>query len=113
MPAAYSVVPESTLADDVLPRWDMSGVFPGLASAPFEQAVADLTRQIDALKSVFDAPALSATDAERVIGQLDRALARAEIVETYASCVAFTDADDQAAQRALDLVTRLRGRLNA
>jgi hypothetical protein len=40
---------DNSAETDTLPQWDLSNVYPGLDSEPFEQALADLRAQLDGL----------------------------------------------------------------
>lgn len=103
------------------PRWDLSNVYPGLDSAEYAAAVADLGRQIDALTAhLTDAAALPlSTPVATLAGHLAEAIDRfnaigvlAGTVGPYVRAFVTTDSRDLAARRKLSeqdpVMVRLR-----
>src|SRR5690349_11297126 len=97
---------------DTLPHWDLSNVYPGLDSAPFQAAGEDLSRQLTELEAFLDqhhlaraadatAPAPAAF-AEALNGFLTRMNAQLELnltVGAYVGSFVTTDSFNTAAKR--------------
>ncbi len=92
-----------------LPHWDMTPIFPSLASPEFEQGFRDVTTHIDELAARFDREAIAkrepaALDAatvgafERVIAQLNAVLDEFRTLSAYISAFVSTDSRDNLAQ---------------
>ena len=58
----------TTLELEVLPRWDLSNVYPDLESDKFRKAVSDLNRQVDQLDSYLDENHISRTTTDQPRG---------------------------------------------
>lgn len=95
--------------ESLLPRWDMTVVFPSLESPEFTQAFAAVKAEIGALLVEFDASDVrrreeSGVDAalvaafERLTGRLNAFYSDVRVVGSYINCFVTTDANDELAQ---------------
>jgi len=105
-----------------LPRWDLSGIYPGLDSPQFEAGLASLTAEIDGLDSFMategihrgSSPAGDGMMAAKVEGYLTR---MNQILRVYKTAEAFiyghvsTDSFDPLAKRRLSELEILGVRL--
>ncbi len=99
----------------VLPTWDMTTIFPSLASSEFETEFSAVSSDIDALELLFakhnvgrresptaDAPFVSAF--EEVVASLSALDERLGVVAAYIRCHTTTDANDETAKSLLSLL---------
>jgi len=95
-----------------LPHWDMSVVYPGLASQEFEQGCAGVVQNIDDLARLFDThhvmeqPAAPLNDDtirsfETVIERYNRVVEATVTLQTYILCIVSTNTQDSLAQAKL------------
>ena len=95
-----------------LPHWDMSVVYPGLASQEFEQGCAGVVQDIDDLARLFDThhvmeqPAAPLNDDtirsfETVIERYNRVVEATVTLQTYILCIVSTNTQDSLAQAKL------------
>lgn len=101
--------PPTATAEDALPRWDMTAIFPSLASPEFDRAFTAVKDEIAALLTAFDEhgvrrretreadPALVASF-EQITARLNAFYRDARVVGSYISCFVTTDANDELAQ---------------
>lgn len=124
-------VPLPSGMTDLLPRWEIDNLFPGLASREMAAAREGMVADISRLGGLFDrhdvrggpSRPVTSSDGEvldRVLAELNAVLARLEPLEAYIYALVTTDARDDAATAALtglqaDLVALdgLRTRLDA
>ena len=104
--------------DPALPRWDMTPIFPGLASPEFRAARDALVRDIAALVSLFDAHGVGRRDpapldaatvraVEEIVARYNTVQEAVRVVLAYVWCFVSTDSRDAVAQAALsDLQTQ-------
>lgn len=96
----------------VLPRWDLTSIYPSLDSAELKSAIRSCERQVRALETHLDEHAISrgakrpsvAAMADAVMGYVERynALRRLfSTIETYLYAHVSTDSFDQSARRAM------------
>jgi pepF/M3 family oligoendopeptidase len=96
-------------ASATLPRWDVSGVYPGLDSPEFAAGFRSVLERIDALAERFDALGVGTRepgpvdDAQRAAvdgatGALNAALEAVDEMEAYLMAFVSTDSRDEAAQ---------------
>ena len=115
----------ATAADstpDLLPRWDMSVVFPGLTSPEFEAGFSALLDRIAGLDRLFDAEGIAAAGAaaadglvdrfERVLAEMNETLDAFETMNAYLQAFVSTDSRDEAAQSRLSTLQIAGVRLN-
>ena len=107
-------------ADEALPRWDLSHLFPGIESAAFDAAFDALGRSLADLKSLFDARGVASlgesgdapVDAEtartydEVTGRYNAFLDEVRLIGTYVRVHTTVDSRDDAAQARM---SQLRG----
>jgi pepF/M3 family oligoendopeptidase len=96
---------------EVVPRWDLSNVFPGLQSPQFEAALRDFEAQLGELETLFDTQLVStgpetpahqlAALAGEVIDRLNRLLLVSETVRPYIWSFVSTDSRDTLAAKRL------------
>lgn len=96
-----------------LPHWNLTNIFPGLETAPFQESVAALKRDLTKLEAVFDAgeimlratpPALDATTIERfetALAQLNEVSTHFHLLRTHLLSHISTDSRNTAAQQRL------------
>ncbi|MER3558272.1 MAG: oligoendopeptidase F [Armatimonadota bacterium] len=105
-----------------LPRWDMSGVYPGLDSPQFERDFRSFVRSIDELEGLFDNAHIERTDQplpsevavpilETVIPQYNALIEFGGVLEAYIYSFIATDSRDEYAQRRLSEMEHERVRL--
>ena len=93
------------------PRWDMSNVYPSLASKEFKAAVADYKQQVASLEKFFDrkvavlGPKTPASELAPLVGdainRINRIQALSGTIVPFIYSYVTTDFRDQAAMRAL------------
>lgn len=121
----------STTAAAALPRWDVSGIFPGLDSPEFEEALGAARDDIDELARLFDELGIGGGAApgagndtpqnlDEVLHRLNAALEAVWVVGAYVYAFVSTDSRDDAAQARLSelrqhevLLTKLETRFTA
>jgi len=92
-----------------LPRWDMTPVYPGLASPEFDQGFAHFARQVSELVELFDSHGIGARPAgtlvssvvhsfETVTERMNTVLAASMTLGAYLNCFVTTNTQDTLAQ---------------
>ena len=112
------------MANETLPRWDMTPFFPGLGSPEFARAREALDRDIADLAALFDAHQVGRREAapvpiddattrgfEEVLDRLNAALEAIGTLEAYVYGFAATDARDEGAQAILGEILERKMRL--
>jgi pepF/M3 family oligoendopeptidase len=108
-----------------LPRWDLSNVFPGLDSEPFQQTLTDLQQRLDALAQFMEQHGIrpkgepTAPEAEALFGaavngfvdQLNDLYERYATVQAYLWSFVSTDSYNTAAKRRLSEMEQVGVRL--
>jgi len=95
--------------ESLLPRWDMTAVFPSLESPEFTQAFAAVKAEIGELLVEFNASdvrrreesgvnAALVASFERLTGRLNAFYSDVRVVGSYINCFVTTDANDELAQ---------------
>lgn len=107
-----------------LPRWDVSPIFPALASPAFQAAFSGLKDAIGELAELFEErgvrrrtdlavdAAAAARDFDEVTGRLNRVLEDLQVVRSYISAFVTTNASDDLAQSLSSELRVARARLN-
>ena len=96
-------------ATAILPRWDMSVVFPGLDAPEYEQAFDGIVADIGALGELFEREGIGAREpaelddatvrrVETVIGQVNAISERVQTLGVYINAFVTTDSRDNLAQ---------------
>ena len=109
---SISTRPSDQAAAGQLPHWDMSGVFPGLASPEFDAGFADVIARLSALETLFDTEgidgrAAAALDDQTVrvfecaLAQYNAMLETMETVSSYIFAFVSTDSRNNLAQAKL------------
>src|SRR5215203_5100242 len=97
----------ATATPTALPRWDVSGVFPGVESPEYAAAVDDIVGRTQELAACFDARGIEETrstenDAAETLGyvleRLNALLERMQVLFAYLYAFVTTDSRDDAAQ---------------
>src|SRR5690554_4451082 len=102
-----------------LPRWDLSNVYPSLASAEFETAIAELQSRIETLEqrlaqhtaTVPDDPAVVAELLGKGLDHFNALYELGETLQSYLYCFVDTDSRDQVAAKRLSAFDQLWARL--
>ena len=98
------------IAENALPRWDMTPIFPSLDSPEFQAAFDTVTEEIDSLTATFDGHGIRRRDDpsadsdtvrlyETITQRLNALFERLETIGSYVGCFVSTDAEDETAQR--------------
>lgn len=103
----------ATVSETQLPRWDLTTVFPALASRELADEIGGLAHDLDALAELFDTRGIGADgDAvspeafEDVLERLNGVLERARTVYAYVSAHVAADSRDDVAQAKLSGLRR-------
>lgn len=110
-------------SESALPHWDMSVVYPGLASAEFENGFQSAVRSIDQLVALFDqydvvgrepfsVDSATVEAFETVIDRYNAVLAETHTLETYIACFVHTDSRNELAQAKLSELKQHTGQLS-
>jgi oligoendopeptidase F len=106
-----------------LPHWNLTTIFPSLETAPFQESLAALEREITKLEAVFDAgeimlratpPALDATTVERfetALTQLNEVSTHFNLLRVYLLGFISTDSRNTTAQQRLSELQQQQMRL--